>query len=85
MGDAAAMLQAMLTPESGAMAFRLLPQPSAWLALGTAVLVTGWAPLPSYWMRHGGPVIYILALGLFWVSVLELFGQEFNPFLYFQF
>lgn len=85
LGEAATMLLAMVTPGPGAMSFRLLPQPSAWLALTAAILVTLWAPLPSFWMRHGGAVTYAAALALFWLAVLELFGQEFNPFLYFQF
>jgi alginate O-acetyltransferase complex protein AlgI len=56
-----------------------------WLALiGGGVIV--WTCPPSHKIAAArNPLLYPALLTLFVVSLLELFSQEFNPFLYFQF
>jgi hypothetical protein len=59
--------------------------PSFWVALVSAAIIVWIAP-PAYKIAvQRRPIIHSTVLVTFVISVFELFSQEYNPFLYFQF
>ena len=53
--------------------------------LGVAAIVTWAAPQSWDWTRRITAPRAVAMLGLFWVSLLLLTTQSFNPFIYFIF